>query len=815
LTLPVQAALADSNGNVNSDAIIISTIAGLNVTNAAPTFGGRDVESNADYSDRIQLAFVGLDVGTINGYKRVVTETPNVTDVRIVGAGNQYMQRDYDPARQQHVYGKVDVYIKGSTETQYIENFGFLYKQSRDETLSVIDETDMIVRSVLNPNVTALKPIYDIDEIKNITRVGDYDLTGDWTIKRNTVTMSKISEVEVVLTTGLITFKVPLIIGDAITADYIYKVNVTNETILDPALGGESDFALDYFPLLKFNYVIYKNDVALTENTNYVIELANGALHLLFNFTVSGIVVMPAIGDKYINNGSTFQFEYVSATLIKARRTAGTNLPLASGTLNRSVGVGDLNITYSSVISNALTAGDKLTATYIYRKTITGEVVIASATGLETTANLANTNLVESFVIYPDGVSIDLDEANTINAPPPIGIGMGAGDLISSTFRYRDSDPYVLLNQPAQSIISVVGAITGPLTPDINYKFFKYDDILLLGNSTRASRYIQFYYSGGKPAGEISEETESKVLVNNEYTPLLHKGIDTASIVVRKDAIVYTINADYWIREEADGVNVSIARSVISTIPNGTSVTVEYQYGELLTITYTSLPLLNEIQSNIEAVQSATADVLVKGVLETKIDYEVAVILKKGTDEIQAAVDVKNAIFAEHAKLLLGDSLAQSDIIRAIELVNNVISVLVPLTKMAKADGTQINREVITSEWTTYQSSVVASFTTGPNALLQKTLGSNADDGFYAVFEDDRPLALMTNADDVDTAAGQAFISSEGEVIVSIFEAADSPDNHSITVCYVVSGETGARDIIVSDLEYTTPGNILVTTTIL
>jgi hypothetical protein len=224
------------------------------------------------------------------------------------------------------------------------------------------------------------------------------------------------------------------------------------------------------------------------------------------------------------------------------------------------------------------------------------------------------------------------------------------------------------------------------------------------------------------------------------------------------------------------------------------------------------------VQSNIEAVQNATADVLVKGVLETKIDYEVAVILKRGSDELQAAVDVRDAISAEHAKLRLGDGLAQSDIIRAIEMVTNVVSVIVPLTKMAKADGTQINREAITSTWTIVPASV-RSYTTGVNALLQKTLGSNAGDGFYAVFEDDRALTLVTTAVDVDTAVGRAFISSSGEVIVSCLEAApppgESPATHAITVCYVVNGETGAKDIVISDLEYTVPGNILVTTTVL
>lgn len=72
-----------------------------------------------------------------------------------------------------------------------------------------------------------------------------------------------------------------------------------------------------------------------------------------YSFTVSGVVTAPAINSTlYTNNGSTFKVQEVSLTAgagtIVCERTAGTNLPSASGTLTKSSGIGDAAISFSS-----------------------------------------------------------------------------------------------------------------------------------------------------------------------------------------------------------------------------------------------------------------------------------------------------------------------------------------------------------------------------------------------------------------------------------------------------------------------------------
>lgn len=736
LSLPVEAIEAGVDGNVNANTIINTNVSGVSVTNPVSAFGGEDEETNSDLADRAQLAFVGLDVGTAYGYKKTCTSIPGIRDVIVITAGDPLMQRDYDEVRKKHVYGKVDIYIRGGENTQIEDKVGFLYKQSIDELFNIVDPIDMIITTT-NTNVTSSKPIYHVTTIRNVTRGKDYDVLGNWMISKNGTDLLKLIEVSLNLQSGEISFVNSLSVGDVIMADYQYKVDVVDETVVDPASGGEVNFSLDHFPIVKRTYTIKKNGTDLIENTHYHLNIANGFL----------------------------QF------------------------------------------TSALSPGDVVLATYQYVVTITNESVIASATGGEITANLAHGNVLESLLIGLDGVSLDLEEHNSINQ----SVGMGVTDLIDVTYRYRDSFPILLLTQPADSIISIIGTISGQLEEGVNYSLNKIDDILLEGNSSKSKRTVQITFANGIPIGDLVETTESIVLVNNEYKELGQYGIDTESIIVRQGTTVYLRNNDYLVMAETDGKKVQLARSRNSTIPNGTQIEVTYKYGEILTITYNANSLVKIAQDAVDISRHVTADVLVKQVLETRVDLDISTVLYTGSDVLKVSSDIRTAISNEFNKLKLGQGIAQSDIIRAIEEVDNVKSVVVPLTKMVKANGTQINREVISSSFSIYQTNTVVSYTTGPNALLNKTLGQTGNDGFYSIFENDRPLVLVSSPNDVDTAAGQGYIGSNGEIVISTI-ASDPPTLHRYTVSYVVNGETGAKDIEITSLEYLSIGEVIITT---
>lgn len=738
LSIPIQAVEPGSSGNVNANTIINTNLAGLSVTNPESAFGGEDEESNSDLADRAQLSFVGLDVGTAYGYKRTCADIPGVRDVMVITAGDSLMQRDYDEVREKHVYGKVDIYIRGGQNAQTEDQVGFLYKQSIDETFTVIDDTDMIIQTA-NSLVTATSPIYEVTQIRNIGVGEDYDLLGNWTIAKNGTALLKGSQVTLDLTTGEITFATALETADVITAWYQYKVTVTDEDVINPASGGEVSFSLDHYPVAKRSYTIEKNDVVLVEETDYTLTLANGFL----------------------------------------------------------------------VLNQALQTGDVLTASYQYIETIpsTSPETVLTASGGEITANLANGNVLESLLIGLNGLTLDLEENNETNA----SIGMLPTSLISVTYRYRDSDPIILATQPVDDILSITGSISGTLEADVNYELNKIDDILLEGNSSNSTRSVTIKYANGIPSGVLTSSTEDFVMINNEYRELGVYGIDTESIIVRQDDTVFLRNNDYLILPESGGKRVQLARSRTSTIPNGSEVEVVYNHGEILTITYETNPLIETVQEVIDVSRHITADVLVKHVLETQVDLDISVVLLPNSDTLQATSDIRTALSNEFNKLKLGQGIAQSDIINAIEGVASIKSVVVPLAKMVKADGTQISREIIASSFTIYQQSTVDSYTTGAGALLCQTLGNSAADGFYGIFEDDRPLTLITNKDEVDSAAGQGYIGSDGEIVISTISS-DSPTLHTYTVSYIVNGETGSGDIDITSLEFLSLGEVVITT---
>ncbi len=729
LTVAAVALIGGSAGNVNANTIVSANVAGILVTNLQPAIGGEDEESNADLADRANLAFIGLDVGTDAGYRRVVMSVPEVRDMMVVGAGHPMMQRDYDEIREKHVYGKVDIYIRGGDDIQVSENIGFLFNQSEDEEFSIDDATNMIISSTSGlPSLT--DPIFRVNSVNNLSQGGAYDLLGNWRIRKNSSEMLKGIEVDVVLTTGLATFATALTTGDVVEADYDYKTQITAEVLIATATGGEVNFQTASFPIAKRTLEIYKNDVLMDES-EYTFTLLNGTIQL--------------------NTG--------------------------------------------------LTIGDNLKTNYKYITSITNEVLYSNATGGETTAQFANIDVLESLLIGLDGVSLELEPTNYTNA----SIGMLITDLIKATYRYRDSEPILLSNQPATGIVSVVGSESGTLVEDVNYEFESVDDILIEGNSSRSQRKVQIIFANGIPLGDVFENSEEITLVNNEYKELEKLGIDTASIVVTDGATIYQENIDYLIQEAESTEEVQIARSSSSTIPNGVPITVLYDYGELLTITYTMSRLVNTVQEEIEAVRNITADILVKSVLETELDFEFSVVLDPSViteaDIETVKSDITTKIVNYLDALVQGSHLAQSDIIHIIEDVDKVKSVLIPLTTMIKTDGTKVNREIINTDFILFQSSVVNSYTTGIDTLLNQTLGSNAGDGFYAIFESDRALTLVTSQNDVDTAAGQGFISSEGEIVVSTIDG-DLPSAHNYTVSYIINGESGSSDIDISDLEY-------------
>ncbi len=97
------------------------------ISNPFAFTGGSNRENDNSLMLRISLAVSGANIGTKDGYLNYVLKQSGVIGAKVVGAGDESMIRDgghfengkYIPGTG----GKVDIYIKGSINTEYIDEY--------------------------------------------------------------------------------------------------------------------------------------------------------------------------------------------------------------------------------------------------------------------------------------------------------------------------------------------------------------------------------------------------------------------------------------------------------------------------------------------------------------------------------------------------------------------------------------------------------------------------------------------------------------------------------------------------------------------
>lgn len=106
--------------NVGSDVVL--------ARNKIAATGGVDRESNEDLAARLFVSISGINVGTKDGYKKSALATPGVLDALVVGAGDPMMVRDLN-SRNEHLGGRVDVYVQGQDLQESQDRVGAAFRQ--------------------------------------------------------------------------------------------------------------------------------------------------------------------------------------------------------------------------------------------------------------------------------------------------------------------------------------------------------------------------------------------------------------------------------------------------------------------------------------------------------------------------------------------------------------------------------------------------------------------------------------------------------------------------------------------------------------
>jgi len=430
----------------------------------------------------------------------------------------------------------------------------------------------------------------------------------------------------------------------------------------------------------------------------------------------------------------------------------------------------------------------------------------------------------------------------------------GIDDVVTADYRFRVVNQFKFTLQPVRRVVSVVGEVSSTLDPTAGYNLFKLEDPLLEGESTIASDYLSINQVGGVPSGNtITVNAEEHTLIGFIEEPLLSIGINTKTIRVfsADRTIEYdgpdATNPDYQIVEGTATTPARLIRTSTSDISNGAKVSVDYVHDENFTVTYVVNDLLQQLQRTVNSRRHVTADVVVKQAVSNAIDVETTVQLLNGATKDKADPAIRSSTSLEFNKRKIGQGVAQSDVINAIDSTTGVDYQIVPFARMAYADGARKLREGLSSA-----NIEMTSLSIGGNQayLLTTPLQSPTTDGgglsteHKGVFQDDEALTMASNLASVASGPDQGFIiGSTGAVITGYTDTAtlvsagfvtadtqaaelirrtanhvvialpssDDPTKHSYAVSYVIRGDSGSKDVTASGVESVELGDFTIT----
>lgn len=430
-------------------------------------------------------------------------------------------------------------------------------------------------------------------------------------------------------------------------------------------------------------------------------------------------------------------------------------------------------------------------------------------------------------------------------------------DFVEGDYRYRSNNRFVASVQPIRRVSSVVGQMSGSLDPSVGYDLYKTQDPLLDGESSLAQDYVSINQVNGIPSGQMFQvNDEQHVLIGQFEEPLGSVGINSFSLsIYSRDRMVEyqgpdSPNPDYLIIEGTQTSSARIVRTALSNINSGDVVSVDYLHDENFDVTYVVNDVVRRVASVVSTMRHATADVAVKQSLENPMSIESTIQLLPGTTQSTVDSNVRTSLTRLTNLRGLGKSIHQSDATGAIENVHGVDYLVQPYSKFTLQTGAHRIREKVYSDF-----EFMPQLSYGSNAvyILSQPLPFNTSDGggpdtlHVGVYMDDQEMEKSSSVYDVgsglhkwwivgrlgasiagysdddtlsiefDTAEkieSERIRKTANKVLVSLDAGSypfDSPDKHSFSATYIVSGDSSVRDVTVSPIEYLTIGDVVLT----
>ena len=885
----VPASCQTTGSATNVGAGTISTVSsgapsGWNVTNLVPAVFGQDDEINSKFASRIATRqIVGVDSGTRNGYLTSALGTPGIVAATVVAAGDIEMLRDWDNIRQKHVFGCVDVYVQGVSSSQNDDTVAFSYQNSSDPTsiaqafttwlqVAPTAPNSLIFQQVNNPQgLTTFNqlpwPLYQVVFLVISGISGTFFLGVDRSqINTRTGVIS--------LNPNDVSYTVPALFSHP--PDTVGQVRVpylTNQQVMNAAPTNVKYYLLARLqsplvdvpskqPVLNINSVVGQPTFTGTVPED-LLDLVHTSDFLLYGGSNQA-------GDE-VQVASTSLEVLPPTTTVTASTSApvtidsGMGVPIdPNGVIGDVLSVRsmDLSILYANGVDYAIVSTGPYHTYGLSLLPVIANVTQVAISGNVLTAMCANDFLTGAVLTFSTMATATFLSGQTVTVASSNGTSFTAVYTYAGTYG------------PTQD----TGTVTGYSIQDNQQVVVSYNKFDLNENLSFASAEVQTLN------GTTYSTLANSGFVRNTWLPeswnrfglttdgsLVAAGVshDSRYIKVMYNGTVMVENVDFVLNVNAVSGLASIARNlsgsvspptVTSRIPDGGAVLVSYFYTEVFDVA-TEFPSFVPILANqLASSKAAAASVIIKAMVANPIDITLAVSLSSGVSSSTMDPVIRTAIDRVLDNAPAGGTLYQSAIVSAIQAITGVQSVVIPLIKCAKSDGSYdigvviptgtawipLGQDPLFSQYfgssnalpvpsnSFISSSAVLPDLTFPSggppaafvgllyqgqeysrayspldfitrAAISPPISSSQNGFFYIIGSGDQIAWTATSGNQSIPLSGH-----QQRVVITIPADTSTPSLRSYFVTYTVEGEGSAKDVTLSSTEYFTPGRVTI-----
>jgi hypothetical protein len=741
VTVPAECATTGSVGNVGAGTIrsIVSGLpAGINVTNLTSAAYGSDQQSNAQFAALIQARLVtGVDTGTRHGYLVTALQTPGIIACVIVAAGDLDMLRDWDPIRQKHVYGCVDIYVEGTTLSQQNESVTFTYgtvgtygQLSTYLPLTLSDPN--LIRFNIPTFSTLAFPIYTAVELAvtrgsstfylGIERAQIDNVGGNIFINPNDLCYQYVGS-------GATTAKIPQLIN---------SIPATNRVAVAAIAGASGSYTFGLFarlqssllhtpalqPVIDVDSVVGETGETGTVGSS-LIELIHTSDFLLYGGSnnagdevyVATTTSAPVTKTITASTATPAIIDIAMDVPLSATGVPQNILSVLSTDLSTSYVWGvDYTIvpldTYHTYGLNLLTSSTPITQIEIVNGVLTVTTPNNFGIGAQVTLSQLGVATFLSGAILTIATASSSQFTAFYNPVLNYAAATDSGFVTGSAIQNFEQvvvtyNQFTVYERPS-FITGEQQILTGVIPTPLNNAFSFVDNIWLpesyapgvpvyppdqyhtltldgwdgLYNTTDGG--LDVTGSAAASAVIVDGVTLGYTTLVGAQVPYLNRYIKvtynngSANLVMRE-------NIDFTLNQNSATQAWQITRIGTGGIPDGQTVTISYFATETFTVS-TEYPAFVQILANeIAITKSAAADVLIKAMVASPVDITMTVTLAANAspDVVDSPIRTAISIVLDNAE----GTLYQSELISQVQAVVGVTSVNLPLLRCAKADG--------------------------------------------------------------------------------------------------------------------------------